>query len=156
MEKFADRPEEVRKMIFWFFLILTLIGASLIAYDCKKVPMSDIPMIVGWILSIICGVITAVLLLVIVCNNANLEGQRLAAEEQYKALVYKARTEACRDEFGIINKEFIDEIQAWNMNCVRLKAKQDDFWFGIFVPDIYDDLKPIDLQNIKYREGGKE
>lgn len=58
--------------------------------------------------------------------------------QEYKALVYKVNTESARDEFGVRNKDIIDEVQEWNTNLAFEKNAQRDFWVGIFVPNIYD------------------
>lgn len=70
-------------------------------------------------------------------------------DERYKALTYKVESRACRDELGLLSKEVIDEVQAWNEAVVRNKTLQNDFWIGVFIPDIYDDLKTIDYELYK-------
>lgn len=67
--------------------------------------------------------------------------------QEYKALVYKVNTESARDEFGIRNKDIIDEVQEWNTNLAFEKNAQRDFWVGIFVPNIYDEFDFIELED---------
>jgi anaerobic ribonucleoside-triphosphate reductase len=50
----------------------------------------------------------------------------------------------CRDEFGFLGKEIIDEVQNWNEDIRYYKAAQDDFWVGIFHPNVYDEFETID------------
>ena len=57
---------------------------------------------------------------------------------------YKVTSEACRDEFGLLSKEVIDEVQAWNEEIIRGKTMQHDPWIGAFVPDVYDQFELID------------
>lgn len=82
------------------------------------------------------------------CINADVEGYK----KKYEALSYKAQTEAIRDEFGIVNKEYIDEIEEWNVDLAKRKAKQRDFWIGIFTPNVYDQFEFIDLDSIKIKD----
>lgn len=64
--------------------------------------------------------------------------------ERYNAIVYKMESDSCRDEFGLLNKEIIDEVQDWNENITYYQAKKDNFWVGIVYPDIYDQFHTID------------
>jgi hypothetical protein len=36
-------------------------------------------------------------------------------------------------------------VREWNAEVAKNQAKVDDFWRGIFVPDFWTDLKPIEL-----------
>ena len=67
-------------------------------------------------------------------------------KENYKAITYKVESGACRDEFGLLNKEVIDEIQSWNKSVIYNQKMQNDFWVGIFYPDVYDQFKTIDYE----------
>ena len=42
-----------------------------------------------------------------------------------------------------LDKELANEIQDWNEEILVGKEKQNDFWFGILIPPIYNDCKPI-------------
>lgn len=59
--------------------------------------------------------------------------------------MYKAGTEDCRDELGLLNKEFVDEIQDWNMKVSGTKARRQDPWAGIFFTPAYDGFNVIAL-----------
>lgn len=96
-----------------------------------------------------------VLFIMIVClitiyipSNAN----KLRLEEQYNSLIYKAQTKSIRDEFGIINKSFIDEIQDWNMDVVKYKELTNNIWIGIFYPDWFNGFETIDLNSIVIKD----
>ena len=51
-------------------------------------------------------------------------------------------------------KEIVDEIQNWNEDIVYRREMQDNFWVGVFYPDIYYDFegklgkKPDDLEEV--------
>lgn len=132
-------------MLFWIFIVLAVVSfifARLYVFDCEG----------GWIaLGVICAVISAVMLFIILGLHCGTNGMVASCRERYKSLMYKAETEACRDEFGIVNKDYIDEVQNWNEDLSYNKAMQRDFWVGIFVPNIYDEFELIDLNSIKYK-----
>lgn len=94
------------------------------------------------------------MLIMIVCITsvyiqANARVEKL--KETYNALTYKVESDACRDEFGLLNKEIIDEIQEWNEDITYSKNIQRNFWIGIFIPNVYDQFETID-----YTKYGRE
>lgn len=62
----------------------------------------------------------------------------------YESLIYKMESTTCRDEFGFLNKEVIDEVAEWNRNLAKHKSLQRDPWIGCFTPNIYDEFEFID------------
>lgn len=135
-------------MVFWFLAMLTVAGIGVgVKFDCGDVG------IVGTLVGIISGIFTVILLIMIISANATAGGDRASMEQRYEALIYKAHTEAIRDEFGIVNKEFVDEVQAWNEELAKYQAYSHDFWIGVFYPQrVYDGLEFIKLENIKMKE----
>lgn len=105
------------------------------------------------------GVLTAVVsiafgfsLIVLCYNYINAPAEQAMSKEIYNSLIYKSETEAIRDDFGIINKEYIDEVQVWNVNVVQKKVLTNNFWVGVYYPNWYNELETIDLDNIKMKE----
>ena len=84
--------------------------------------------------------------LILLLTQTNVTAIRQANAEKYKALTYKLESEACRDQFGLLNKEIIDEVQNWNVKVTYYKAMEDNFWVGIYYPDVYGDLGIIDYE----------
>ncbi len=112
--------------------------------------------IIAWIskiISFLCGFVTINLLLVIIVAQIGADAARAKNEQRYEALIYKVQTESIRDDFGIINKEYIDEVQSWNEDVAEYQAYSNSFWIGIFYPArVYDGLEMINLEDIKIRE----
>lgn len=141
-------------MIFWIFVIALVVGIVLfvLSDNCSFFYNWDTIAVVDICISIITIVTMGI---IIVANHAPAIGKKLAYEQRYDSLIYKADTESIRDEFGIVNKEYIDEVQAWNEDVVKYKEWQRDFWIGIFIPNIYDGFETIDLENIQFKEQTK-
>lgn len=141
-------------MIFWIFVIALVIGIILFALseNCSFFYSWDLFAIVDIYISII---VIAIMGVIIAVTHVTANGEKLANEQRYDSLIYKAETESIRDEFGIVNKEYIDEVQAWNEDVIKYKEWQRDFWIGIFIPNIYDDFETIDLENIQFKEQTK-
>ena len=98
-------------------------------------------------LMVLVGVIALIVMLIIlpICHIGT-DANIAESQERYEALVYKVESGACRDEFGLLNKEVLDEIQEWNECVVRNKNLQRDFWVGVFIPNIYDQFETIDYE----------
>lgn len=138
-------------MIFWIFVILTVAGivVGIVGYqkNCGGLATT------GVLTAIISGVTAAVMLILIIGIWTSVDGYRASYEQRYNALIYKSQTESIRDEFGIVNKEYIDEVQAWNEDLAKYQTYSRNFWIGIFYPKRqYEGFEFIDLESIKMRE----
>lgn len=135
-------------MLFFAFILMIIVGLLMLQRD----DYNECIAMTGASLVVVFGICAIISIIVISVNCIGSEGVRLAYEQRYESLIYKAKTESIRDEFGIINKDYIDEIQEWNENVVKLKNWEKDFWIGIFVPNIYGEFETIDLSEISYKE----
>lgn len=142
-------------MIFWISLILLVAGvAALIAnvigesvsWKYEHSSLCVCALLFGTIASFFGGLLVLILGFVLVVNLTTATATKLANVEKYKALTYKLESDACRDQFGLLNKEIIDEVQEWNTGIVYYKAMDDNFWVGIYYPDVYGDLGTIDYE----------
>ena len=143
-------------MWFWLFVIIFVIGVGLIVvgnmnWDYKKHEFlyynDDDIAFAGWITSIISGLVALIMLVCIICSHTNVEAKIEQNKEIYNALTYKMESTSCRDEFGFLSKEVIDEVQVWNTDVIYYQSAQDDFWVGIFYPNVYDEFKTIDYES---------
>ena len=119
---------EVKFMLFWLCLIVLIVGIGLVAvgkmewFDTRKenklrkfLYQNDYTIeYSGWVTVVISGIIMAIMIIVFACDYIGVNAQVEKNKEQYNAITYKVESGACRDEFGLLNKEVIDEIQNWN------------------------------------------
>ena len=155
-------------MIFWIFVLLfivsmvTLFVVEKICDKCEK-GKSKFNDFVYWhdesimctfgVFAVIIGFSAIIMFVFVVAAQISADGCKAKYEQTYSALIYKSQTESIRDEFGIVNKEYIDEVQSWNEWLSKGKTYSNDFWIGIFYPKkVYQDLELIDLEEIKMRE----
>lgn len=145
-------------MIFWFFVGLTFLGIGILKiqnkciekYDCRE---KETITITGVVVAVLSGAIAFFMLIAIAAIQISVDGDKAMWEQRYKALIYKSQTESIRDEFGIVNKEYIDEIQKWNEDLAKRQSYSHNIWISIFYPKRkYDGLEFIDLENIKMRD----
>lgn len=149
-------------MLFWLTLILLIVGIVVVSIPKialkfidkeKNEKAYDIFYYNDCIFNIAGGaviLVTATILIVSICVIAtNYFGVGAKVEqyrEHYRALEFKADSQSYRDEFGLLSKEVIDEIQEWNEDIAYHKSIQCDFWLGIFYPNIYDEFETIDYE----------
>ncbi len=101
----------------------------------------------GGLVSIIFSVVAAIMLLIIGCSYLDANAKVELYNERYEALEYKVTSGACRDEFGLLSKSVIDEVQDWNEDLIYYQTIQDDLWLGIFYPNIFDQFKTIEYSS---------
>lgn len=102
---------------------------------------------IGIITSIFSMIVIIIMLICIICNHTNVDANLEKHRETYDALTYKMESTTCRDEFGFLSKEVIDEVQEWNKDIRYYQAAQDDFWVGIFYPNVFDEFATIDYES---------
>lgn len=142
-------------MLFWLFVVSLSVGIGLIVvvsknWDRKKHYFLykhgyDIRT-VGNLITGISAVVLVIMISILCCQYINLDAYVEKNKEIYKAIEYKVTSGACRDEFGLLSKEVIDEVQDWNEDVRFYKNAQRDFWIGIFYPNVFDQFETIDYE----------
>lgn len=143
-------------MLLCLFVIIFAIGVGLIVvgkmkWDYKKHSFlywhdADIAA-AGLVTSAFSGLIALVMLFFIIGSHTNIDAKLEQKREAYNALTYKMESTTCRDDFGFLSKEVIDEVQEWNEDVRYYQAAQHDFWVGIFHPNVYDEFETIDYES---------
>lgn len=131
-------------MLFWSFIILFVVGIIL-----YKVFEFEFLGNFGCFISIISGLAVIISLFLIIGEYTTMDSYLEKTREQYKAITYKIESDACRDEFGLLNKEVIDEIQEWNKDVRFYQNIQDNFWLGIYYPNVFDEFETIDYESFE-------
>lgn len=106
-------------------------------------------MIVGSIFLILVAflVIAAnVMGIVILVGNSGTDAKMEDLRQRGEILEYQVENDLYDNDNDLGKKELYSEIEDYNSTIVKGKAMQNDFWYGIFYPDIYDHLEPIDYK----------
>ena len=101
---------------------------------------------IGGITTFISRFIMIIMIIILCFMYIGIDARVEQSKETFDAITYKVESGACRDEFGLLNKEVIDEIQSWNESVIYHQKMQNDFWVGIFYPDVYDQFETIDYE----------
>ena len=128
-------------MLFWSFIILFVVG--IILYKVFEFEL------LGELATAISGFAILISLFLIIGEYITTDSYLEKTREQYKAITYKIESDACRDEFGLLNKEVIDEIQEWNKDVRFYHNIQDNFWLGIYYPNVFDEFETIDYESFE-------
>lgn len=128
-------------MLFWSFIILFVIGIIL-----DKVFEFEL---LGELVTTLSGLAVIISLFLIIGEYTTTDSYLEKSREQYKAITYKIESDACRDEFGLLNKEVIDEIQEWNKDVRFYQNIQDNFWLGIYYPNVFDEFETIEYESFE-------
>lgn len=126
-------------MLFWIFVILIVIGVIVI---CK---FEEIDFI-GAIMTAtgIFGVLVA--LVVLIANYAGIDGKVERLQTRYETLVYQYENDIYDNDNDLGKRDLMEDIREWNEDLSAKQANQNDFWIGIFIPDIYDQFEYIELK----------
>ena len=142
-------------MLFWIFVIALVVGIVLIilghkCWDCDKHEWlyynDDTLFGIGVATTVISAVVLFFMIIFLICEYTTANAYLQKNNERYDALTYKIESGACRDEFGLLNKEIVDEIQEWNEDVIYRKEMENNLWVGVFWADICDELKTIDYE----------
>lgn len=140
-------------MVFWFTLIGMVVFFVLLAvfakmekkapYCSKKETVFSISCITSGVIAVLCAIAVFIMFLVIVTNNSATESPKAELKQQYDILVYQLENNLYNNDNDLGLKDLYDDISAYNSKVVTGKVMQRDFWWGIFYPNIYDDLELI-------------
>ncbi len=147
-------------MLFWLFIILTVVGIVLWVLGSKDWKYGSFMWeydegfcLSGTVLSAVGAIVSIIMIAIISCSYCGSSAYVAEDQATYDSLIFKLENTDCRDELGLLNKEIIDEVQAWNETLSYHKTIQRDFWMGIFYPNMYDEFKLIDLNRFKISQG---
>ena len=136
-------------MIFWLCVIILV--ASIILCVISNRECWDGLEMCSALVAMLVGIAVIVMSIYLCVEYSTVDANIAKNEELYKAITYKVESEACRDEFGLLSKEVIDEVQEWNKDILYYQNVQDNFWVGIFYPDVFDRFETIDYEKYNTR-----
>lgn len=127
-------------MIFWVFVGLAVTLFALYIRDAYY----DLS-IMFLVVSVICMFVAGFMLIDILSSNIGVDGIKAQIQQRYESLTYQLNNNLYDNDNDIGKKELFTEIRNYNESMAYNKEVQDDFWVGIFYPNIYDEFELIDL-----------
>ena len=137
-------------MLFWLFVIVLVIGVACIVlgtwmYDNTAFDTEWLQFLGGAIASI---ATLAVIISIgfMISNCATTDAMVAENHEKYKSLTYQLENNLYDNDNDIGKKALYDEIREWNEDLAYYREIQDDFWLGIFYPDVFDQFEFIEMK----------
>lgn len=134
-------------MIFWIFLFVLVVGiaVSFIAEKCDVKYYSYVKT-AGYILTAIGAVVSAIMMFALFVGHLGADGNVALNQLRYDMLVYQYENDIYENDNDLGKRELMVDIQEWNEDLAFYQAVQDDFWIGIFYPNVYDQFEFIELK----------
>ena len=122
---------------FVVFLVLSIVFECSLNYGWVGV--------VSMVASCISGISVLFMLIAILICHVEIEAEIEANKQRYDSLVYQAEARLYENDNDVGKKDLANQIQEWNEDLAINKALQNDFWVGIFIPNIYDEFEFIPM-----------
>lgn len=130
-------------MIFWLVVLSFVVSLGLSIYVEKRFGDYSWMFLVIAFLSFIVSII---MLVVIVVDNTNVDSYVAENQMRYEMLVYQYENDIYDNDNDLGKRDLMEDIQEWNEDLAYYRKAQDDFWVGIFYPNIYDQFEFIELK----------
>ena len=137
-------------MLFWIFISLLTIGT--IAAVIGKLMFDHTKYDTEWLINIgdggalLGGFALIICFAAMLIKYADIDAKVAQYHERYEALTYQLENNLYDNDNDVGKKELYSEIAYWNEDLAYNQALQDNFWIGIFVPDVYDQFEYIDYE----------
>lgn len=130
-------------MLFW--VVLGVFVISLVIYMITSYKSWDIISSISGLFCVPSTIAIIVMLVVLIANNVGVDGQIAGYHARYNAITYQLNCVAGDPSIYYDGRELWEDVQEWNEDLAYNKANQDDFWIGIFIPNIYDEFDFFNL-----------
>lgn len=130
-------------MIFWLCVLLVIICLGLAVYLEKHFCNYS------WLflaIALISFIVTMVMLIDIISRNTNVDAYVAENQMRYEMLVYQYENDIYDNDNDLGKRDLMEDIQEWNEDLAYYREAQDDFWVGIFHPNVYDQFEFIELK----------
>lgn len=130
-------------MLFWLVVLSIVVCLGLAIYLEKRFCDYSGPFLVIAFLSFLVAI---VMLVVIVVKNTNVDAYVAENQMRYEMLVYQYENDIYDNDNDLGKRDLMEDIQEWNENLAYYREAQDDFWVGIFHPNVYDQFEFIEFK----------
>lgn len=129
-------------MLLYAFIIMAVVGFVLMVSSrdewSTRYSFGMATVIIGLLVCFIAGPIALL-------NHASAESDIAQLEARYDSLVYQYDHNIYDNDNDLGKRELMEDIRTWNENIARNQVLQDNFWIGVFIPDIYDQFELIEF-----------
>ena len=130
-------------MLFWLVVLSIVVCLGLAVYLEKRFCDYSGPFLV---IAIIGFIVAIIMLIVIIVENTNVDAYVAENQMRYEMLVYQYENDIYDNDNDLGKRDLMEDIQEWNEDLAYHREAQDDFWVGIFYPNVYDQFEFIELK----------
>lgn len=133
-----------------FYLVVVALVISIIVIAIKNKISYDYHAIVdvSEVISIVLGVAILFMTVAICIGNFGADAKAAKYKERYDSLVYQYENEIYCDDNAVY--DLLTDIREYNEDLAYYQEIQDDFWIGVFYPNIFDQFELIELDEEWY------
>lgn len=99
----------------------------------------------GFTMALICTIAFLISSIFIITSYTGQQAKIEKNQKIYESLVYQYNNNIYEDSV-LGKKELYDQIQEWNEDLAYYQNIQDDFWIGIYYPNIFDQFEFIEYK----------
>lgn len=130
-------------MIFWLVLLSLVVSLGLAVYVEKRFgDYSGLFLVIAFLSFLV----SIIMLVVIIVDNTNVDAYVSENQMRYEMLVYQYENDIYDNDNDLGKRDLMEDIQEWNEDLAYHREAQDDFWVGIFYPNVYDQFEFIELK----------
>lgn len=130
-------------MIFWLVLLSLVVSLGLAVYVEKRFgDYSGLFLVIAFLSFLV----SIIMLVVIIVDNTNVDAYVSENQMRYEMLVYQYENDIYDNDNDLGKRDLMEDIQKWNEDLAYHRKAQDDFWVGIFYPNVYDQFEFIELK----------
>lgn len=133
-------------MLFWLFVIVMVVGILLLILDAHFLFNNNLAIDIGMPAAVMGFIAVLVSIVIIIFSNVGLDAKVERCNARYESLVYQYENDVYDNDNDLGKRELMNDIQSWNEDLSYRKKIQDDFWLGIYYPNIYDQFEKIELK----------
>lgn len=133
-------------MLFWLFVIVMVVGILLLILDAHFLFNNNLAIDIGMPAAVMGFIAVLVSIVIIIFSNVGLDAKVERCNTRYESLVYQYENDIYDNDNDLGKRELMNDIQSWNEDLSYRKKIQDDFWLGIYYPNIYDQFEKIELK----------
>lgn len=130
-------------MLFWLVVLSIVVFFGLAMYVEKRFGDYSCLFLVMAFISLIAAII---MLMDIIVENTNVDAYVAENQMRYEMLVYQYENDIYDNDNDLGKRDLMEDIQEWNEDLAYYREAQDDFWVGIFHPNVYDQFEFIELK----------
>lgn len=129
-------------MIFWLVVLSVVVCLWLAVYSEKRCGYSWLFIAIAFLSFLV----SIIMLVDIIVRNTNVDAYVAENQMRYEMLVYQYENDIYDNDNDLGKRDLMEDIQEWNEDLAYYREAQDDFWVGIFHPNVYDQFEFIELK----------